>query len=245
MLTQSLAREFGPQGIHVAHVIIDGIIEGEKVRTRFPDYIDGLGEDVLKISATAGAFSRSMTSTARLGRKGSTSARSKKTFSRATARLVVTANASSTLLPVHQSPMAAKPIAVSCKNGCSAGVSVEANRHRWMRSYSCGYRQSAQCSEAGFHLRGNGIDIIFNARLRPVMARLKRRAIAAGRPGLVPLKAAANMSSSKCAQSQSTRCLSMKTSMSVWQPCMLTAAKLSENPAPSGSNATACTAYCC
>ena len=57
MLTQSLAREFGPQGIHVAHVIIDGIIEGEKVRTRFPDYIDGLGEDgALKISAIADAF---------------------------------------------------------------------------------------------------------------------------------------------------------------------------------------------
>ena len=57
MLTQSLAREFGPQGIHVAHVIIDGIIEGEKVRSRFPEYIDGLGEDgALKISAIADAF---------------------------------------------------------------------------------------------------------------------------------------------------------------------------------------------
>lgn len=57
MLTQSLAREFGPQGIHVAHVIIDGIIEGEKVRSRFPDYIDGLGADgALKISAIADAF---------------------------------------------------------------------------------------------------------------------------------------------------------------------------------------------
>ena len=57
MLTQSLAREFGPLGIHIAHVIIDGIIEGEKVRTRFPDYIDGLGEDgALKISAIADAF---------------------------------------------------------------------------------------------------------------------------------------------------------------------------------------------
>lgn len=57
MLTQSLAREFGPQGIHVAHVIIDGIIEGEKVRARFPEYIDGLGQDgALKISAIADAF---------------------------------------------------------------------------------------------------------------------------------------------------------------------------------------------
>ncbi|KAI0161559.1 NAD(P)-binding protein [Xylariaceae sp. FL1272] len=29
-LTQSLAREFGPQGIHVAHAIIDGLIDLEK-----------------------------------------------------------------------------------------------------------------------------------------------------------------------------------------------------------------------
>lgn len=57
MLTQSLAREFGPQGIHIGHVIIDGVIEGEKVRTRFADYIDGLGEDgALKIDAIADAF---------------------------------------------------------------------------------------------------------------------------------------------------------------------------------------------
>jgi NAD(P)-dependent dehydrogenase (short-subunit alcohol dehydrogenase family) len=31
-LSQSLAREFGPKGIHVAHVIIDGLIETEKVK---------------------------------------------------------------------------------------------------------------------------------------------------------------------------------------------------------------------
>ena len=57
MMAQSIAREYGPQGIHVGHVLIDGIIEGEKVRSRFPDYIDGLGEDgALKISAIADAF---------------------------------------------------------------------------------------------------------------------------------------------------------------------------------------------
>lgn len=26
-LTQSLAREFGPKGVHVAHVVVDGIID--------------------------------------------------------------------------------------------------------------------------------------------------------------------------------------------------------------------------
>ncbi len=31
-LAQSLAREFGPQGIHVAHVVIDGMINTQRVR---------------------------------------------------------------------------------------------------------------------------------------------------------------------------------------------------------------------
>lgn len=32
---QSLAREFGPQGIHVAHVVIDGMIEGLRAQDQF------------------------------------------------------------------------------------------------------------------------------------------------------------------------------------------------------------------
>jgi NAD(P)-dependent dehydrogenase (short-subunit alcohol dehydrogenase family) len=31
-LSQSLAREFGPKGIHVSHAIIDGIINTEKTK---------------------------------------------------------------------------------------------------------------------------------------------------------------------------------------------------------------------
>jgi hypothetical protein len=31
-LAQSLAREFGPQGIHVAHAIIDGVIDIERTK---------------------------------------------------------------------------------------------------------------------------------------------------------------------------------------------------------------------
>ncbi|MBY8964788.1 SDR family NAD(P)-dependent oxidoreductase [Algiphilus sp.] len=34
-LAQSLAREYGPEGIHVAHVIIDGIVDGEQVDRAF------------------------------------------------------------------------------------------------------------------------------------------------------------------------------------------------------------------
>jgi NAD(P)-dependent dehydrogenase (short-subunit alcohol dehydrogenase family) len=37
VLAQSMAREFGPQGIHVAHVIIDGQINTPRMRERSPD----------------------------------------------------------------------------------------------------------------------------------------------------------------------------------------------------------------
>ncbi|HEY9658661.1 MAG TPA: hypothetical protein V6C65_09435, partial [Allocoleopsis sp.] len=36
-LAQSLAREFGPQGIHVAHIVVDGLINTDKVRSMAPD----------------------------------------------------------------------------------------------------------------------------------------------------------------------------------------------------------------
>ena len=44
-LAQGLAKEFGPQGIHVAHVIIDGIIDGDKVNLRFPEFANSKGEE--------------------------------------------------------------------------------------------------------------------------------------------------------------------------------------------------------
>jgi NAD(P)-dependent dehydrogenase (short-subunit alcohol dehydrogenase family) len=36
-LAQSIAREFGPQGIHVAHVVIDGQINTPRMREMSPD----------------------------------------------------------------------------------------------------------------------------------------------------------------------------------------------------------------
>lgn len=57
MLAQSLAREYGPKGVHVAHFIIDGVIDGEMVRSRFGDYLDALGKDGgLSPDAIADAF---------------------------------------------------------------------------------------------------------------------------------------------------------------------------------------------
>jgi NAD(P)-dependent dehydrogenase (short-subunit alcohol dehydrogenase family) len=36
-LAQSMARELGPQGIHVAHVVIDGAIDTAWIRDNFPE----------------------------------------------------------------------------------------------------------------------------------------------------------------------------------------------------------------
>jgi NAD(P)-dependent dehydrogenase (short-subunit alcohol dehydrogenase family) len=36
-LAQSAAREFGPKGIHVAHIIVDGAIDTEFIRSQFPE----------------------------------------------------------------------------------------------------------------------------------------------------------------------------------------------------------------
>ena len=36
-LAQSMARELGPKGIHVAHPVVDGAIDTEFIRTNFPD----------------------------------------------------------------------------------------------------------------------------------------------------------------------------------------------------------------
>mgnify|MGYP001550429740 FL=1 len=46
-LSQSFAREFGPQGVHVAHVIIDGGIDGERLRQAAPQRIAASGDDGL------------------------------------------------------------------------------------------------------------------------------------------------------------------------------------------------------
>jgi NAD(P)-dependent dehydrogenase (short-subunit alcohol dehydrogenase family) len=46
-LSQSLARDFQPRGIHVGHVVIDGGIYGEKIETIVPDWYDEKGEEGL------------------------------------------------------------------------------------------------------------------------------------------------------------------------------------------------------
>ncbi|WP_397452347.1 SDR family NAD(P)-dependent oxidoreductase [Pseudomonas sp. NA-150] len=56
-LSQSFAREFGPQNVHVAHVVIDGGIDGERLRSRAPERLEQLGEDgSLRLEDIADAY---------------------------------------------------------------------------------------------------------------------------------------------------------------------------------------------
>ena len=56
-VAQSMAREFGPKGIHVAHVVIDGGIEGDRLLARFPQGAAERGSDgLLNIDAIAEAY---------------------------------------------------------------------------------------------------------------------------------------------------------------------------------------------
>ena len=56
-VAQGMAREFGAQGIHVGHVIIDGAIDGDQVNERFPQIRKHKGEQgMLDIDAIADAF---------------------------------------------------------------------------------------------------------------------------------------------------------------------------------------------
>jgi len=56
-LSQSLAREFGPQGVHVAHVVIDGGIDGERLRSNAPQRVAQAGDDgLLNLDAIAESY---------------------------------------------------------------------------------------------------------------------------------------------------------------------------------------------
>jgi len=46
-LAQAMAKEYGPEGIHVGHVVVDGAIGGEKIMSRLPEYAEKLGEEGL------------------------------------------------------------------------------------------------------------------------------------------------------------------------------------------------------
>ncbi|WP_270731097.1 SDR family NAD(P)-dependent oxidoreductase [Shimia sp. Alg240-R146] len=56
-LAQSMARELGPEGVHVAHVIIDGLIDNPNTKDLFPAMFEARGEDgILKPDHIAEAY---------------------------------------------------------------------------------------------------------------------------------------------------------------------------------------------
>jgi NAD(P)-dependent dehydrogenase (short-subunit alcohol dehydrogenase family) len=56
-LAFGLARELGPRGIHVGHVVIDGVIHGDQALSRMPQLRERLGDDgLLDPDAVADAF---------------------------------------------------------------------------------------------------------------------------------------------------------------------------------------------
>lgn len=56
-LAQSMARAYGPQGIHVAHVVIDGGIAGDKIVKGLPQFAEAMGEDgLISLEGLADAY---------------------------------------------------------------------------------------------------------------------------------------------------------------------------------------------
>jgi len=56
-MAQSIAREFGPKGVHVGHVVVDGGIDGERLMTFRPSLKEERGPDgMLNIAAIAEAY---------------------------------------------------------------------------------------------------------------------------------------------------------------------------------------------
>ena len=56
-LAQAMAKEYGPKGIHVGHVIIDGAIAGDKIMRHLPELAKKLGEDgMIKIEGIVDGY---------------------------------------------------------------------------------------------------------------------------------------------------------------------------------------------
>jgi NAD(P)-dependent dehydrogenase (short-subunit alcohol dehydrogenase family) len=56
-VAQSMARELGPAGIHVAHIVVDGGIAGERLCKNRPERVQQAGEDgLLDLEAITDAF---------------------------------------------------------------------------------------------------------------------------------------------------------------------------------------------
>ena len=56
-LAQAMAKEYAADGIHVGHVVVDGPIGGEKIRSRYPEFAAQKGEDgMMSLEGLADAY---------------------------------------------------------------------------------------------------------------------------------------------------------------------------------------------
>lgn len=56
-VAQSCAREYGPRGVHVAHIVIDGGIDGERLRRSAPERVaDAAADGLLRPDAIAETY---------------------------------------------------------------------------------------------------------------------------------------------------------------------------------------------
>jgi NAD(P)-dependent dehydrogenase (short-subunit alcohol dehydrogenase family) len=56
-VAHGMAREFGKQGLHVAHVVVDGVIDGDELNSRYPQVKERVGtEGMLDVGAIAEAY---------------------------------------------------------------------------------------------------------------------------------------------------------------------------------------------
>jgi NAD(P)-dependent dehydrogenase (short-subunit alcohol dehydrogenase family) len=56
-LAQSMARAYGPQGIHVGHVVVDGGIAGDKIVKGLPQFAEAMGDDgLISLTGLADAY---------------------------------------------------------------------------------------------------------------------------------------------------------------------------------------------
>ena len=56
-LAQGMGREFSPKGIHVVHAVIDGVIDGDRARNQFSEFVKTKGQDgLLKLEAIAETY---------------------------------------------------------------------------------------------------------------------------------------------------------------------------------------------
>lgn len=56
LMAQALAKECGPAGLHVAHVVVDGGIDGDMLHSRAPDFAQGAGERLIDLAGLAEAY---------------------------------------------------------------------------------------------------------------------------------------------------------------------------------------------